>query len=186
MKELFNIFDFKEKRTLAILCGLVGVALVVFFFIALRERTAYYHLIGDLQAKQKSYDELVNLREDQTIEWSKWEAAQKDLAELRKAYFYDEKQGITEIRLDLEELFQKAGINCSQINYGYSDQPRGGIKKINISFYFSGTYLSLKKFLDSVERFPKFLFVEKIDFHNVGLQPGWLELRITLAGYYES
>jgi len=186
MKELVNTLNFKEKRMLAVLCGLVGVALVFFFFIGLRERIAYFNLVGNLQANEKSSDELKASKEAQAAEWSRWEASLKDMAELKRAYFYDERHGIAEIRLDLEQLFQEIGVTSSQINYEYSDLTQEGFKKINMSFYFSGSYLSLKKFLDSVERFQKFLFVEKIDFQNAGHQPGWLELKMTLAAYYGS
>jgi len=57
---------------------------------------------------------------------------------------------------------------------------------VMVSFNFKGSYFSLKRFLSSVEEFPKFLIIEKIDFINIETQSGILGLRILLAGYYES
>jgi len=55
-----------------------------------------------------------------------------------------------------------------------------------ISFDIKGSYLSLKRFIHSVEEFPKFLLIEKIDFLNIDARGNVLELRVVLAGYYES
>jgi hypothetical protein len=44
----------------------------------------------------------------------------------------------------------------------------------------------MKKFIFEVERHPKFLMIEKIDFEDISAQGGEIELVIILAGYYES
>jgi hypothetical protein len=44
----------------------------------------------------------------------------------------------------------------------------------------------LKGLIQLVEEFPKFLIVEKIDFLEIDDRSSILELKIVLAGYYES
>jgi len=44
----------------------------------------------------------------------------------------------------------------------------------------------LKRLLDLIERLPRFLHADKIDFLSIGKQPGMLDLKIGLAGYYEN
>lgn len=105
--------------------------------------------------------------------------------ELKRTRFYSDVQGFQDLRLDLQALFDAAGVTVGDIVYGHTDYPRDGLHRVSVEFSFNGSYASLKLFLDRVERFPKFLFVEKIDFQNIGLRPGLLELKITMAGYYE-
>jgi hypothetical protein len=81
----------------------------------------------------------------------------------------------------------KARINVSsRKRYGYVEFKGETIKKINVTFDIKGSYLSLKRFIHSVEEFPKFLLIEKIDFLNIDARGNVLELRVVLAGYYES
>jgi Tfp pilus assembly protein PilO len=76
-------------------------------------------------------------------------------------------------------------MDIPQINYRYLDLEKVPIKKIVLSFNYSGTYAELKRFLAIVERFHKFLAVEKIDFQKADAESGVLNLKLTLAGYYE-
>ena len=108
--------------------------------------------------------------------------------ELKKTYFYDDdKEGFERLRLDLEQLLSKARINVSsRKKYDYVEFKGETIKKVNITFDIKGSYLSLKRFIHSVEEFPKFLLIEKVDFLNIDAGGNVLELRVVLAGYYES
>jgi Tfp pilus assembly protein PilO len=58
------------------------------------------------------------------------------------------------------------------------------MKKVVAGFTFEGTYSGLKRFLSVVERSPKFLTLERIDFLNTGSETGALQLKIELAAYY--
>jgi len=44
----------------------------------------------------------------------------------------------------------------------------------------------LKRLLDLIERHPRLIHVEKIDFVNIAKTGGTLDLKITIAGYYEN
>jgi Tfp pilus assembly protein PilO len=71
------------------------------------------------------------------------------------------------------------------IRYQYSDLERLPIKKIVVTFNYAVTYADLRQFLAIVERFPKFLAVEKIDFQKIDAESGLLNLKMTMAAYYE-
>ncbi|MFB0565579.1 MAG: hypothetical protein ACETWK_07870 [Candidatus Aminicenantaceae bacterium] len=117
-------------------------------------------------------------------EWLRWKKAPLDIEELRTNYFYMEEEGINQLRLDLQKIFNESRINISQIKYGYNMFEDERIKKVIATFDFSGSYFSLKKFIHTVEEFPKFLIVEKIDFLDTSTERDSLILRITMAGYY--
>ncbi len=100
-------------------------------------------------------------------------------------FFYDEKTVFGALRMDLQRIFSQAGMNVPDISYHYSDLEKVPIKKIAVTFNYSGTYDGFKRFLAIVEKFKKFLAVEKIDFEKADAESGLLSLKMTLAGYYE-
>jgi len=184
MKELFDLLNEWEKKIIIALCLLLAVALLFFLLVSLPQKKGYFKALSSLRSVEKKY-EFVNQRNmSRKEEWLRWEQARKDLEELRRKYFYDEKEGFPRLRLDLEQVFAQAGVHVSSIEYVYSDFKKEKTRKVNISFILRGSYLSLKKFIHSVEKLPRFLFVEKIDFLNIDPAREALELKIILAGYY--
>jgi len=185
MKEIFDILNRKERRVLLLLCFLAAVALVFYFTVASAERNTYFRSRVYLSEKQKDLQNVILSREEKKQEWLKWEETCKDMIELKEKHFYNEEDGIKSLRNDLQRIFNESGIWVSPIKYDYSEFEKEKIKKVKISFIIAGSYFSLKKFIHSLEQFPKFLVIEKIDFPGIDSQ-GRQELRVSLAGYYES
>ena len=95
------------------------------------------------------------------------------------------------IRQDLEGSFSDIWLEGEISNFFYHnsrhmyfDLKDETIEKVNVTFNFRGTYDALKRFLHSMEKFPKFLFIEKIDFLNIDPERGILTLKIHVAGYH--
>ena len=186
MKELFNILDQKEKKTLTLLFLLVVIGLLFLVIFSLGERRSYFHNL-ELLARAKERLEKANLEaEDKKKEWLSWREAEEDLQELGEKYFYKDNDVFRQIRVDLKKLFQDSKLTISQLKYDYAQLKTSRVKKIAVSFNLKGSYYSLKKFLNSVEQFPKFLMVDRIDFLNINSGGNQLELKISLVGYYES
>jgi len=186
MKEIFKLLTEKEKRTLAVLAGAAVLVLLLFLFVSLgtlrsygRSEASLTRLTTELGKARESWDRA-------SAESELWEEANGDLESFRVKYFYDDKQGIRDLRLDLEKVFAEAGIRVSQIGYKYTDLEKGKARKVVASFTFRGDYATLKTFLAVIEGFPKFLTLERIDFQNTGSVTGTMELKIELAGYYET
>jgi hypothetical protein len=106
--------------------------------------------------------------------------------ELRTKYFYEGKNVIQKLRLDLDRIFRQVRVPVHQISYVYVDFKGLKIKKISATFNLRGSYISLKRFIHAVEEFPKFLLIERIDFLDIDTARDALVLRVVLAGYYES
>lgn len=186
MKELFKLLTEREKRTLDVLAAAAVLVLLAFLFVSLgalrsygRSEEALTRQTTELGKARVSWDEA-------RTESGRWEEAKGDLEAFRTRYFYDDKQGIRDLRLDLEKVFAEAGIRVSQIGYKYADLEMGKARKVVAGFTFRGNYATLKRFLAVIEAFPKFLVLERIDFLNTGSETGALELKIELAGYYET
>jgi hypothetical protein len=185
MKELFDRLTARERTILAALAAGALVMLLVLVFVSFGEKRSYGR---SREAQERLGVEMAKARAstaEAVGDAQRWEEAGRDLETLRTKYFFDDARGIMELRRDLERIFGETGIRVTQINYGYEDLEKGKFKRIVASFNFRGPYVLLKRFLAVVERFPKLLTIEKIDFLNTGSTTGSLELKIDLAGYYE-
>jgi len=184
MKEIFDSLSQKEKKVLKIVSALLVLALLFLIFIALREKNTHSRSLSSLSSKEKEYQNLNLSKMEKEREWQSWEMAFQDIEELRTSYFYEEKKSPNQLRLDLQKLFDESRMNVSQIKYTYARFEKEKIKKVSISFNISGSYFFLKRFINSFEKFPRFLLVEKIDFLDTSADGNFLALKMSLAGYY--
>jgi hypothetical protein len=185
MKQVFDLLDRREKRVTVLLCCLLGVVLIFFLLGSLPQIRHYSKLVSSLHTKEKNFQTASQKTSKRREEWLKWQQAQKDLGDLKTKYFYD-KDIQPKLRLDLERIFNEAGVRHSSIEFTYVELKKEKTNKVNITFNLRSSYPSLKKFIYLVEKFPKFLVIEKIDFLSSERAQEVLELRVILAGYYES
>jgi hypothetical protein len=184
MKELFRLLSGKERRTLVVLAAASGLALLSLVFVAAVEMRNYRRADASARTLAADLVKAEAARDEAGAEARRWEVAGRDLEKLRTERFYDETREIRALRLDLQRIFAEAGIQVSKIGYQYSDMEKGKMKKVVAGFTFGGTYGGLKRFLSVIERSPKFLTIERIDFPNTGQETGALQLKIELAAYY--
>ncbi|NIM90981.1 MAG: type 4a pilus biogenesis protein PilO [Candidatus Aminicenantes bacterium] len=184
MKETFDSLSQKEMKVLRIFSALLILVLLVMAFMALKERNAYSRSLSSLSSKQREFQEFDRGRRQEEKEWQRWEKALRDIEELEASYFYDDQKEPNQLRLDLRKIFRKSRMNVSRIKYTYAQLDIEKIKKVSISFNISGSYFSMKRFINSVEKLPRFLMVEKIDFLDTSADGNFLTLKMSLAGYY--
>ncbi len=186
MKELFSIFDQREKKTLTLLSLLVVIVFLFLVVFALGEKRSYFRNLDYLTSAKEKLEEANQKAKEKKEEWLSWEEAKQDIQKIGEKYFYKDNDVFRQIRVDLKKIFQKSGLAISQLKYDYAQLKTGRVKKVGVSFNLKGSYYSLKKFLNSVETFPKFFMIERIDFLNISSGGTELELRISLVGYYDS
>jgi len=184
MQDIFRVFSEKERKRLQLLLLILGLSLVFLFLISLRERRTFHRLEDELAGQKASFAKLDTERSVALTDRARWTQAEKDLGELKAKYFYQEKDGVNVLRLDLQQLFAKSGITARSIKFDYFDLDRERARKVSVTFNFTGTYPLLKRFLETVEQFPKFLHLERLDFVRIMAGGNNLELRVILAGYY--
>ena len=184
MKEMLEKLSEKERAQLKLLGLLSLVALFVLLFFSLGQRRSYYLLVDQQQARQNAAATAEEKRAQSVAGWERWEQTLKDIETLKQGFFYHEDQAVNELRTDMEKIFLQSGINSRSFRYSYANLEQGRIGRITVTFNFTGTYPILKRFVQTVERYPKFLFLEKIDFQKISGGGTVLELRIVLAGYY--
>lgn len=186
MNAIYDLLDGRERKTLERLTAAVVAAAALFFILAVRVRSGYFDSRNALAALGESSRRSEKAQAEVKAEWLAWQEALGDLESFRGKYFYEEKTVFQNLRKDLQRIFNQAGMDIPLINYRYSELEKASIKKVVVTFNYSGTYMNLKRFLAIVEGFPKFLAVEKIDFQKADRETGLLNLKLTLAGYYEN
>ncbi len=186
MKDLISLLDMRERRLVAWMGAVLGAGACLFIFLAVRAGAQAGRMARAFDAASVQAKAIDAGREEARVSRDAWAQAQKDIATLKGAWMYDPKDAVRALRLDLERIFESSGIAASDIVYGYVTVPRTRLQKMTAEFRFQANYATLKRLLDVVERYPKLLMAEKVDFLSIGKPPGTLELRVTLAGYYEN
>ena len=161
------------------------LALLFLFVVALGEKRSHYESLDNLAFKRESAKEIEKTRQDKNTEWLKWQKTLDDMKALKEKYFYKEEEGISPLMRDTQQILNNARIRVSQKRYDYADIVEGMYRIVRITFETTGSYTALKKFVHSVETFPRFLVVQKIDFLDVDPFSGGLKVQIALLGYYE-
>lgn len=172
---------------MVVLCVLLAFALIFHQGIALKQKKAYNHSIETLPAQQKVLESQKKKNEEIKREWMLWDNARQDIAEIEKDYYYEEDENINQLRLDLRNILRAARIRVvSDMNFDWTDREGEGFNRVGVQFTVAGSYAALKRFIHQVEIHPKFLMIEKIDFRDIDVQSGQVEIRIELAGYYRN
>jgi Tfp pilus assembly protein PilO len=184
MKELFRLLDEREKKQLQVLSLLLLVALVLLIYVLFGQRQSYNNMAGELIVREKAAREAKIRRAATAAESIRWETSYKDIEKLKRSYFYQEADGINALRLDLQKIFAQSGISSRAYKYDYSSLEKDKVKKVDVTFNFTGSYPILKKFLMTLEKFPRFILLEKIDFVKISVDGNLLDLKIILACYY--
>jgi Tfp pilus assembly protein PilO len=169
------------------LCILLAGVLIFYSGFALKEKRGYFRSLDILSSQQAEYERMKDQNNEKKRTWMMWDEAKRDIAEIEATYFYREEENVNELREDLRKIFQNAKIQMtSDLRFEYSEFEGREMKTVKVSFRMTGFYFALKKFLHSIERYPKFIMVERIDFLDIDPQSGMIELRIELVGFYGS
>jgi len=185
MKSIVDYLEPRERRNLAGLGLLLILALLFFFLGALGQRRGYVRARESLASLQEDARTAEAARDAAKAEWQRWDEARLDLVKLHQDYFYHQDEGISKLRLDLQQLFNSLSLNPPDVKFDYVDYDKDKAQKVSVTFTFTGSYALLRRFLFAVEKFPKLLFVERITFVSIDPASGLLNLKIAVAAYYD-
>jgi Tfp pilus assembly protein PilO len=185
MNGIFELLDRKERRIVGSLCLVFGLALIFLFVVAFREKRSYFESLDLITLKKESARKMEEEKRERNEELLKWQKTLNDIKKLKTDYLYKEEEGISPLIRDTQQIFNDARIRVSQKKYDYADLKEELYRIVRISFETTSSYTTLKKFIHSVEVFPRFLVVQKIDFLDVDPQSGALKVQVALVAYYE-
>lgn len=184
MREVFRCLDDREKRALSRLLAAFVLGLAFFLIVSLGEKRSYGRALLSLEKERKAFEQVAKEHGLSKTEWDRMEEARQDFIDLKTTWFYEDQAGIRPLRLHLQQIFSEAGLGMPEVAYEYQDLKEENVRKVAVTFQFSISYPALREFLSLIEKFPKFLMVERIDFRKVAGQGNIIELRVVMAGYY--
>jgi Tfp pilus assembly protein PilO len=185
---MWKIAEFVTQRERRILTGLgllVALALLFLIFGGLGERRGYFRSLASGDALRQDARSAEAERDSAKARWQAWDEARRDLGKLRREFFYHKDEGITRLRLDLQQVLGGLGLNPADLKFDYVNYEKDKAQKVSATFTFSGSYDTLRRFLFAVEKFPRLLFAERITFVSIEPRSGSLNLKIAMAAYYE-
>jgi hypothetical protein len=187
MKELFDLLEKRERQILILACVLLLAVLFFYQVFALHQKKVYSHSAESVPAQQKEFEKLNETASEAKKELLRWDEARRDIGEIESKYFYREDEDINQLRIDIRNIIQEARIRVvSDYHFDYANWEEEDLKRVRVTFTMAGPYIALKRLIHQVEIHPKFLMIERIDFRDIDVQSGRIELNIVLAGYYEN
>ena len=93
-------------------------------------------------------------------------------------------KNLTPVIQEIEGLAQKAGVLPHQMNFGYSDLPRGGLTEMRILFPFESTYAGVRNLLHLLEVTPSFIITESVSLGASGELQDRIRLQFGLKTYF--
>jgi hypothetical protein len=184
MRELVNLLDLRERKTLSTLAVFFGLVVATLLIFAGRAEVKAGRASRRMAEAESRAGEAVRTRDAAKAEFERWRKAAADVRELGASWFYNRAEGDKGFYQDLRAVFNAAGVVVPEISYADVELVKGRLRRETAEFRLSASYLMLRRLLETVENHPRALHVERVDFEDVGtLQPGLLQVRIVLAGY---
>jgi hypothetical protein len=109
--------------------------------------------------------------------------------EKRIDYLYHEILKTTEmqfapIRQELETLFRKSRVENTSLNYHWNFRKEEEVQQCTFSFPLKGSYESLRKFLESIEKSEFMLIIDRINLAESTETGKELNLQISISTYF--
>jgi Tfp pilus assembly protein PilO len=172
----------KSRRKLKIAIGAMLAADVV------AAAVLFSPLVGSADSRQFQINELKAERTKKTREVEPLRGMDKKivLAKDQIAGFYKDRFAASDSDLanELGKLVSENGIQMQQARYKEEDAESSGIIPVEIQGSFSGNYLQLVRFINTLERSKLFFTVDGVDL--AGESSGPVKLEITMHSYLRS
>ena len=92
----------------------------------------------------------------------KLQQAQKDLVDIYEKLLVPKKTGVTEIRLELEELTRPLRVQRQNFRYNYGPQTPFGLQLFTLSVPIRGNYRNIREFINKIETSRHFLILDNV------------------------
>ena len=140
---------------------LINVLLLLFLVIPRRNVTSNLQdSFGNL--RQQAANDQKEIRDLKT-RLANLQRAQEDLKKIYSEILLPKKEGVLEIRLELEELARSMQIKRADPGYQYQDMSNFRVQQFGVSLPVEGSYRNIRRFINSIERSKHFLIIDAVD-----------------------
>jgi Tfp pilus assembly protein PilO len=89
--------------------------------------------------------------------------AEKDLAYIYEKVLAPRQAGVTDIRLELEEITSSVEIMKNDFDYEYAEVPKFSLYNFRLSVPIRGSYSEIRSLINKIERSRHFFILEQVD-----------------------
>jgi len=165
MRRNFSPAAWKEPRIL--LRGIIGALLVANLAAAVMAFKPFGGSADDLRREEAALNQQLTSLRDRVAKdkllVSKMQNARKDTDQFLAKYVTDERFGASTLAAELDRIATEAGVK--QLPVGYNEQDvegSGGMKMVTVTEGCEGSYASLAKFINLLDKSPRFLIIENL------------------------
>lgn len=174
---------YKKIHLIRLALVLIGINLLIFIALVIPNHSR----ISDLQtvyaaARNEAMDQQNQNRELQR-RIAALEQAQKDVDEIYSKVLVTKKKGATDIRLELETLTQSLQVHRLEVGMNYHPMPDFKLQYYKLSVPVEGSYNSIRRFINKIERSKHFLILERVDLTAEKKKAEMLNLDFQLSTY---
>lgn len=100
-----------------------------------------------------------------------------------KERFWPESKGFSRVAAELDEAAGEAGVRLAQVNYrNRAEAEPAGMVRVEIGTGVEGGYANLLRYLDALERSPRFYVIDELSV--TGAEGGQVRLEMHLTTYF--
>ncbi|HZI93639.1 MAG TPA: type 4a pilus biogenesis protein PilO [Patescibacteria group bacterium] len=186
MKKFMADFDVREKAALiaAVILAWLGVNLVFAFVVNVPRSQkvgeldqAVAHATGLLANKQ---DEVARLREH----YDRVMLGRTNLETFYSDVLSTKQQRLISFQKEIREIANRFHISLDTITYPREEYPKDKVAKFSATMPLTGSYESLREFIDTVEKSQNFIVIEGIQLASSKEGGVILSLNISLSTYF--
>jgi Tfp pilus assembly protein PilO len=152
----------QRSRFVQLMLLFILLNVLVFVFLGLPARTR----ISRLQAEDAGLQSKILMQQREITNLQKrlaaLEQAKKDLDQMYTQVLSPKKTGVTDIRLELEDLAQRLQIRKRDFSYVYSKIPDLGLLQFTLGVPVEGNYRNIRRFINEIERSHHFLILDRV------------------------
>jgi Tfp pilus assembly protein PilO len=115
---------------------------------------------------------------------SRLKKSHQDFQEFAHQQLFTSERAGSQLLRDLEQTSQEAGLLRNRVSYKFDDKLLFGLQRIDFSIPIEGSYSSIRRFLNILERRPHFILVDSIAMESDREgQGGGIRMELNLSSF---
>ena len=177
----------RQLKKALVFGGILLVANVVFYTLAVRPRVAEYH---DLQGtRQRFLRELATAeKSEKTLAdfYARLTATKTNTDDFYAKVLRTKQENLIDVQQELNEIGKEFQIDPDTVSYANTDMPDDGLERFQLSVLLEGDYSDLRKFIARVENSEMFFVVESVSLTGTKEGGMQLQMNVNISTYFDA
>ncbi|PWT89723.1 MAG: hypothetical protein C5B54_08460 [Acidobacteria bacterium] len=153
----------KQIHFVRIAFVIILLNVAIFALVVLPNRQRITRSQGDYENLRKQVSSAKAANEELHARFQRLQQSKKDLDTIYSKVFVPRKQGVTDIRLELEKMIKANQVRRQDPSYNYKKFPEFKLQEYTLSLPVEGSYANIRRFINAIEGSEHFLILERVD-----------------------